>query len=92
MRQPNHTYSFSGTWVGEAGQSYYTHGLWQAVDGNYRFVDILDEEIALRERSSPPGEVTGERACLNPEKAIRQALNLFPLWRRLRRKMVGLLR
>ena len=60
MRRPNHTYSFSGTWVGVAGQSYYTHGLWQAVDGNYRFVDILDEEIALQERSSPPGEVTGD--------------------------------
>ena len=28
VRRPNYTYSFSGTWVGEVGQSYYTHGLW----------------------------------------------------------------
>ena len=26
------------------------------MDGNYRFVDILDEEIALQERPSRPGE------------------------------------
>lgn len=48
VRRPNHTYSFPGTWVGVADQSYYTHSLWQAVDGNYRFVDILDEEIAYK--------------------------------------------